>query len=46
LRKAVRDEVPVQLEVIDAIEHDRGKQRLVVSGAPGAVAPRPPGRSS
>jgi hypothetical protein len=43
LRRAVRDEVPVQLEVIDAIEHDRGKQRIVVSAAPGALAPRPHG---
>ncbi len=43
LRQAVREEVPVRLEVIDAIEHDRGKQRIVVSEAPGASAPRPPG---
>ena len=43
LRKVVRDEVPVRLELIDAIEHDRGKQRIVVSEAPGAVAPRPQG---
>jgi phenylacetate-CoA ligase len=41
LREAVRGEVPVRLEVIDAIEHDRGKQRIVVSEAPGALAPRP-----
>jgi phenylacetate-CoA ligase len=43
LRKVVRDEVPVRLELIDAIEHDRGKQRIVVSEAPGALAPRPHG---
>jgi phenylacetate-CoA ligase len=43
LRKIAREEVPVRLEVIDAIEHDRGKQRIVVSEAPGASAPRPPG---
>jgi hypothetical protein len=43
LRSAVGGEVPVRLEVIDAIEHDRGKQRIVVSEAPGALAPRPPG---
>jgi phenylacetate-CoA ligase len=42
LRRAVRNEVPVRLEVIGAIEHDRGKQRIVVSEAPGALAPRPP----
>jgi len=36
LRKAVRNEVAVRLEVIGAIEHDRGKQRIVVSEAPGA----------
>lgn len=41
LRQAARNEVPVRLEVIDAIEHDRGKQRIVVSEAPGARAPRP-----
>jgi phenylacetate-CoA ligase len=41
LRKVVRNEVPVRLEVIDAIEHDRGKQRIVVSEAPGALAPHP-----
>jgi phenylacetate-CoA ligase len=43
LRNVVRNVVPVRLEVIDAIEHDRGKQRIVVSEAPGALAPRPPG---
>jgi phenylacetate-CoA ligase len=42
LRTAVRGEVPVRLQLIDAIEHDRGKQRIVVSEAPGALAPRPP----
>jgi phenylacetate-CoA ligase len=42
LRAAVRGEVPVRLEVVDAIRHDRGKQRIVVSDAPGALAPRPP----
>jgi O-antigen/teichoic acid export membrane protein/phenylacetate-coenzyme A ligase PaaK-like adenylate-forming protein len=45
LRKAVRHQVAVRLEVIDAIEHDRGKQRIVVSEAPGALAPRPHGAS-
>ncbi len=44
LRAAVRGEVPVRLEVVDAIRHDRGKQRIVVSDAPGALAPRPPAR--
>jgi O-antigen/teichoic acid export membrane protein/phenylacetate-coenzyme A ligase PaaK-like adenylate-forming protein len=43
LRKFVRNEVPVRLEVIEAIDHDRGKQRIVVSEAPGAHAPRPHG---
>lgn len=43
LRTAVRGEVSVRLELIDAIEHDRGKQRIVVSEAPGALAPRPTG---
>lgn len=43
LRKIVRDEAPVRLEVIDAAEHDRGKQRIVVSEAPGALAPPPHG---
>jgi phenylacetate-CoA ligase len=43
LRRASRNEVPVRLEVIDAIEHDRGKQRIVVSEAPDALAPRPHG---
>ena len=42
LRAAVRGEVPVRLEVVDAIRHDRGKQRIVVSEAPGSPAPRPP----
>jgi len=43
LRAAVRGEVPVRLELVDAIRHDRGKQRIVVSDAPGALAPRAPG---
>ena len=44
LRAAARGEVPVRLEVVDAIRHDRGKQRIVVSDAPGALAPRAPAR--
>jgi hypothetical protein len=38
----VRHEVPVHLELVDEIRHDRGKQRIVVSEAPGSRAARPP----
>jgi phenylacetate-CoA ligase len=31
LRETVRGEVPVRLEVVDAIRHDRGKQHFIVS---------------
>jgi phenylacetate-CoA ligase len=34
LRTMVRDEVPVRLEVVDTIQHDRGKPRTVVSAVP------------
>jgi phenylacetate-CoA ligase len=39
LRTLVRGEVPVRLEVVDAIPHDRGKQRFIISAvasAPGS----------
>jgi phenylacetate-CoA ligase len=39
VRANVRGEVPVRLEVVDALRHDRGKQRFIVSDAP---PPRPP----
>jgi phenylacetate-CoA ligase len=39
VRAKVRDEVPVRLEVVDELRHDRGKQRFIVSDAP---APQPP----
>jgi phenylacetate-CoA ligase len=31
LRKTLHDEVPVRLEVVDVIQHDRGKQHFIVS---------------
>jgi phenylacetate-CoA ligase len=31
LRKTLHDEVPVRLEVVDVIRHDRGKQHFIVS---------------
>jgi phenylacetate-CoA ligase len=31
LREKVRSEVPVRLEVVDEIRHDRGKQHFIVS---------------
>lgn len=34
LRTMVRGEVPVRLEIVDAIQHDRGKPRTVLSLAP------------
>jgi len=34
LRGLSRGEVPVRLEVVDVIPHDRGKQRFIVSAAP------------
>jgi phenylacetate-CoA ligase len=40
LRNMVRGEVPVRLEIVDAIQHDRGKPRTVVSLAPAAPAGR------
>jgi phenylacetate-CoA ligase len=43
LRATVQHEVPVRLEVVDAIRHDRGKQRIIVSEVSGAPAARPPG---
>ncbi len=40
LRKRVRGEVPVRLDVVDAIPHDRGKTRYVVrESADGTVSP-------
>ena len=36
LTETVRGEVPVRLEVVDAIPHDRGKQRFIVSEVPAA----------
>jgi phenylacetate-CoA ligase len=40
LRTRVRGEVPVRLEVVDSIPHDRGKTRYVVrEAADGSVAP-------
>jgi phenylacetate-CoA ligase len=42
VRATVRHEVPVHLELVDEIRHDRGKQRIVVSEAPGSRAARPP----
>jgi hypothetical protein len=40
LREKVRGEVPVRLEVVDEIRHDRGKQHFIVSkvGRDGAAA--------
>jgi phenylacetate-CoA ligase len=42
LRKTMHEEVPVRLEVVEAIRHDRGKQHFIVShvgrSAPGATA--------
>ena len=47
LRERVRNEVPVRLQVVDVIRHDRGKQHFIVSavgqdrsepiGSPGAA---------
>jgi phenylacetate-CoA ligase len=37
LAEKVRGEVPVRLEVVDEIRHDRGKQRFIVSLAPPAA---------
>jgi len=34
LTATVRGEVPVRLEVVDAIAHDRGKQRFILSAVP------------
>jgi phenylacetate-CoA ligase len=34
LRATVRGEVPVRLEVVDVIHHDRGKQHFIVSAVP------------
>jgi phenylacetate-CoA ligase len=39
VRTKVRGEVPVRLEVVPQLRHDRGKQRFIVSDAP---APPPP----
>ena len=36
LTAKVRGEVPVRLEVVDAIPHDRGKQRFILSAVPAA----------
>jgi phenylacetate-CoA ligase len=38
VRTTVRGEVPVRLEVVEQLRHDRGKQRFIVSDAP---APQP-----
>ena len=45
LRRKVRGQVPVRVEVVDVIPHDRGKTRYVVSdvrpaGADGLVTGR------
>ena len=42
VRATARYEVPVRLELVDEIRHDRGKQRIVVSDVPGSPAARPP----
>jgi phenylacetate-CoA ligase len=39
VRAKVRGEVPVRLEVVDQLRHDRGKQRFIVSDAPGDQRP-------
>jgi hypothetical protein len=36
VRAKVRAEVPVRLEVVEQLHHDRGKQRFIVSDAPEA----------
>ena len=36
LTAKVRAEVPVRLEIVDAIPHDRGKQRFILSEVPAA----------
>ena len=43
VRATARYEVPVRLELVDEIRHDRGKQRIIVSEVSGAPAARPPG---
>jgi phenylacetate-CoA ligase len=39
VRAKVRGEVPVRLEVVDRLRHDRGKQRFIVSDAPDVQRP-------